>query len=72
MEYMLLVYLMRHPGRPVSKNMIMEQVWEYRAFPQTSVVETRICRLREKIDREFSPKLIHTLRGIGYVLEEKK
>lgn len=72
MEYMLLVYLIRHQGHPVSKNMIMEQVWEYRAFPQTSVVETRICRLREKIDRGFSSKLIHTIRGIGYVLEEKK
>ncbi len=72
MEYMLLVYLIRHQGQPVSKNMIMEQVWEYRAFPQTNVVETRICRLREKIDRGFSSKLIHTIRGIGYVLEEKR
>lgn len=72
MEYLLLVYLIRHHGQPVSKNMIMEQVWEYRAFPQTNVVETRICRLRDKVDRGFSPKLIHTIRGVGYVLEEKE
>jgi two-component system OmpR family response regulator len=69
-EFSLLEYLMRHAGRVVSKTMIMEHVWNYNFDPQTNVVEARICRLRDKIDRDFSPKLIHTLRGVGYVLKE--
>ncbi|MBN1637126.1 MAG: response regulator transcription factor [Deltaproteobacteria bacterium] len=71
-EFALLEYLMRNTGRVVSKTMIMENVWEYNFDPQTNVVEARICRLRDKIDRNFDPKLIHTLRGMGYVLEERK
>jgi len=70
-EYALLEYLMRHTGRVVSKTMIMEHVWDYNFDPQTNVVEARICRLRDKIDRGHTHKLIHTVRGIGYVLEEK-
>jgi two-component system OmpR family response regulator len=69
-EFSLLEYLMRHTGRVVSKTMIMEHVWNYNFDPQTNVVEARICRLRDKIDRDFSRKLIHTLRGVGYVLKE--
>ncbi len=69
-EFSLLEYLMRHAGRVVSKTMIMEHVWNYNFDPQTNVVEARICRLRDKIDRDFSRKLIHTLRGVGYVLKE--
>jgi two-component system, OmpR family, response regulator len=69
-EFSLLEYLMRHAGRVVSKTMIMEHVWNYNFDPQTNVVEARICRLRDKIDRDFSPKLIYTLRGVGYVLKE--
>ena len=71
LEYVLLEYLMRNAGRVVSKTMITEQVWDYNFDPQTNVVETRICRLRDKIDREFPKKLIHTVRGVGYVLEER-
>ena len=70
-EFALLEYLMRNQGRVVSKTMIMEHVWDYNFDPETNVVEARICRLRDKIDRPFTRKLIHTLRGIGYVLEEK-
>jgi two-component system OmpR family response regulator len=69
-EFSLLEYLMRNPGRVVSKTMIMEHVWNYNFDPQTNVVEARVCRLRDKIDRDFDRKLIHTVRGVGYVLKE--
>jgi two-component system OmpR family response regulator len=72
LEFSLLEYLMRHAGRVVSKTMIMEHVWNYNFDPETNIVETRICRLRDKIDREFDKKLIHTIRGVGYVLREDK
>ena len=68
-EYDLLEYLMRNAGRVVTKTMIMEHVWEYHFDPQTNVVETRIYKLREKVDKPFSRELIHTVRGIGYILE---
>jgi two-component system OmpR family response regulator len=70
MEFSLLEYLMRNAGRVVSRAMIMEHVWNYDFDPQTNVVEARICRLRDKIDRDFPGKLIHTVRGVGYVLRE--
>ena len=69
-EFSLLEYLMRNTGRVVSKTMIMEHVWDYNFDPQTNVVEARISRLRDKLDRDFSRKLIHTIRGVGYVLRE--
>ena len=69
-EFSLLEYLMRNADRVVSKTMIMEHVWNYNFDPQTNVVEARICRLRDKIDRDTSEKLIHTVRGVGYVLRE--
>ena len=68
-EYDLLEYLMRNTGRVVTKTMIMEHVWEYNFDPQTNVVETRIYKLREKVDKPFERELIRTVRGIGYVLE---
>ena len=70
LEFSLLEYLIRNKGRIVSKTMIMEHVWDYNFDPQTNVVEARICRLRDKIDRGFDKKLIHTVRGVGYVLKE--
>ncbi|WP_419662228.1 two component system response regulator, OmpR family, related to CopR [Desulfosarcina variabilis str. Montpellier] len=70
LEYSLLEYLMRNQGRVVSKTMIMEHVWDYHFDPQTNVVEARICRLRDKVDKEFDDKLIHTVRGVGYVLRQ--
>ena len=71
-EFMLLEYLMRNTGRVVSKTMIMEHVWDYNFDPRTTVVEARVCQLREKVDRPFETGLIHTIRGVGYVLEERK
>ena len=70
LEFSLLEYLMRNAGQVVSKTMIMEHVWAYAFDPRTNVVEARICRLREKIDKGFESKLIHTIRGVGYVLKE--
>lgn len=67
-EFALLEYLMRNAGRVVSRSMIMEQVWNYHFDPGTNVVEARISKLREKIDRDFDTPLIHTERGVGYVL----
>lgn len=69
-EFSLLEYLARNAGRVVSKTMIMEQVWDYNFDPQTNVVESRISRLRDKIDKGFTPPLIHTVRGMGYVLKD--
>ena len=69
LEFSLLEYLMRSAGRVVSKTMIMEHVWDYNFDPQTNVVESRICRLRDKIDRGFDKKLIQTVRGVGYALK---
>ena len=70
LEFSLLEYLMRNAGRVVSKTMIMEHVWDYNFNPQTNVVEARICYLRDKIDKNFDTNLIHTVRGVGYVLKE--
>ena len=70
LEFSLLEYLMRNAGNVVSKTMIMEHVWDYNFDPQTNVVEVRICKLRDKIDNDFEKKLIHTVYGAGYVLEE--
>ncbi len=69
-EFSLLEYLMRNTGRVVSKTMIMEHVWDYNFDPQTNVVEARVCKLREKIDKDFAADpFIHTVRGMGYVLK---
>jgi len=56
----------------ISKMMILEQVWGYDFDPQTNVVEACICRLRDKIDAKKGQRLIHTVRGIGYVLDENR
>jgi two-component system, OmpR family, response regulator len=67
-EFTLLEYLMRNAGKVVSKTMILSHVWEYNFDPQTNVVDVLVSRLREKIDRPFDKKLLHTVRGVGYVL----
>ncbi len=69
LEFSLLEYLLRNQERVVSRTMIMEHVWDYNFDPMTNVVEARICRLRDKIDKGFDSKLIHTVRGAGYVLK---
>ena len=68
-EFALLEYFMRHPGRVLSKTMILSHVWGYSFDPGTNVVDVLVSRLRDKVDREFDPKLIHTVRGAGYVLK---
>ena len=70
-EFTLLEYLMRNQGRIVSKTAILENVYDYAFDPQTNVVDVLICRLRNKMDNDFSPKLIHTVRGMGYVLKQE-
>ena len=67
-EFALLEYLMRHPGHVVTKTMILSHVWEYAFDPQTNIVDVLVSRLREKLDRPFEKKLLHTVRGVGYVL----
>lgn len=71
LEFSLLEYLLRNKERVVSKTMIMEHVWNYNFDPMTNVVEARICRLRDKIDKDYPFKLIHTVRGVGYVLKKQ-
>ncbi len=68
-EFALLEFLMRNAGRVVSKTMILSHVWDYNFDPRTNVVDVLVHRLRERVDKEFDHKLIHTVRGIGYVLK---
>lgn len=68
LEYQLLEYLMRNKGRVVSRNTILDRVWNCSFDPHTNVVESRVYHLREKIDRRSERKLIRTVRGFGYVL----
>lgn len=68
-EFSLLEFLMRHAGRAVTKTMILEHVWDYSFDPQTNVVDVLVFRLRNKIDKDFPKKMLHTIRGVGYVLK---
>jgi two-component system OmpR family response regulator len=67
-EYALLEYMLRNPGVVLSKTAILERVYDYAFDPQTNVVDVLVCRLRNKVDKEHDDKLIHTVRGVGYVL----
>ena len=69
-EYRLLEYLMRHAGQVVTRTMLLDNVWNYHFDPKTNVVESHLSRLRTKIDKGFTPELIHTVRGAGYCLRE--
>ncbi|MDB6016218.1 MAG: Two component transcriptional regulator, winged helix family [Pedosphaera sp.] len=69
-EYRLLEFLMRSPGRICGRMAILEKVWDYDFDPGTNLVDVYIKRLREKIDDGFEPKLLHTVRGVGYTLKE--
>jgi DNA-binding response OmpR family regulator len=69
-EYRLLEFLMRSPGRICGRMAIMEKVWDYDFDPGTNLVDVYVMRLREKIDANFDTKLLHTVRGIGYVLKD--
>lgn len=70
-EFALLEYLLRNAGRVVSKTTILEHVWDYNFDPKTNVIDVLVSRLRSKVDRDFDRKLIHTMRGFGYVLKAK-
>ncbi len=67
-EFALLEYLMRNAGRVVSKTSILSHVWGYNFDPNTNVVDVLVSRLRDRIDKPFPAKLLHTVRGVGYVL----
>ncbi|MBC7538646.1 MAG: response regulator transcription factor [Bacteriovorax sp.] len=69
-EFSLLDYFMRNPGRVITKALILEKVWGYDFDPQTNVVDVLVCRLRNKVDKDFNEKIIQTHRGVGYVLKQ--
>ncbi len=71
-EYTLLEYLVRNPNRVLTRTMIAEHVWDYNYDSFTNVIDVYINYLRNKVDRGFPTKLIHTVRGVGYVLKEEK
>ncbi|HET7250196.1 MAG: response regulator [Acidobacteriota bacterium] len=68
-EYAVLEYLMRHQGRVMPRTLITEYAWDYHFDPGTNIVDVVITRLRKKIDHGREPKLIHTVRGVGYVVK---
>lgn len=70
-EFKLLEYLLRNKDRVVTRTMLLEQVWDYRFDPHTSLIDTHISRLRKKIDDGFDTPLLHTVRGSGYRLSER-
>ncbi len=69
-ELRLLEFFMHHAGQVVTRTMLLEQVWDFHFDPQTNVIDTQISRLRSKIDKGFDRPLLHTVRGIGYKLDE--
>ncbi len=70
-EYALLEFFMRHPGQIITRTMITEKVWDYHFDTSTNIVEVHVSHLRNKIDKNFESKLLHTVKGVGYVLEEQ-
>ncbi|BBM83921.1 response regulator transcription factor [Candidatus Uabimicrobium amorphum] len=69
-EFDILEYMMKHSGQVVTRTMLMEHVWNFQFDPSTNVVDVHMCRLRDKIDKKFAHKMIHTIRGVGYVIKE--
>lgn len=67
-EYALLEYFMRNPNRVLTRTMISEHVWDYHFDSMTNVIDVYVNYLRKKIDKGFEPRLIHTIRGVGYIL----
>jgi two-component system OmpR family response regulator len=70
-EYGLLELLMRHPGQIITRTMISERIWDYHFDSGTNVIDVHVSHLRNKIDKDFEPKLLHTVKGVGYVLENR-
>jgi two-component system OmpR family response regulator len=67
-EFRLLEYLMRNAGHIVTRTMLLEKVWDHHFDPQTNVIDVHVSRLRQKIDKSFEHALLHTVRGVGYML----
>ena len=70
-EYALLEFFMRHPGQIITRTMISEKIWDYHFDTSTNVIDVHVSHLRNKIDKDFEPKLLHTVKGVGYVLEDR-
>jgi DNA-binding response OmpR family regulator len=70
-EYSLLEYLMRNPNRILTRTLITEHVWDYHFDPETNVIDVYVNYLRKKIDHGFEKKLIHTIRGSGYMMKDE-
>ena len=70
-EYALLEFFMRHPGEIITRTMISEKIFDYHFDTSTNVVDVHVSHLRNKIDKDFEPKLLHTVKGVGYVLKER-
>ena len=70
-EYAVLEFFMRHPGEIITRTMINEKVWDYHFDTSTNIVEVHMSHLRNKIDKNFEPRLLHTVKGVGYVMEER-
>lgn len=67
-EFRILQYLARNVGRVVTRSMLLENVWDYNFDPQTNIIDQHVSKLRQKIDRDHPAPLIHTVRGVGYVM----
>jgi DNA-binding response OmpR family regulator len=70
-EYALLEFFMRHPGQIITRTMISEKIFDYHYDTSTNVVDVHVSHLRGKVDKDFEPKLLHTVKGVGYVLEDR-
>src|SRR4030042_436015 len=70
-EYALLEFFMRHPGQIITRTMISEKVWDVHFDTSTNIIDVHVSHLRNKIDKDFEPKLLHTVKGVGYVLEDR-
>ena len=70
-EYALLEFFMRHPGQIITRTMISEKVFDYHFDTSTNVIDVHVSHLRNKIDKDFDPKLLHTVRGVGYVFKDR-
>ena len=70
-EFALLEYFMKNPDQVLTRTMLSEHIWNYNFDTMTNVIDVHINHLRSKIDSDFSPKLIHTVKGVGYVFKEK-
>ena len=70
-EYALLEHLMRNEGQILTRTMISESIWDYHFDSLTNVIDVHVYHLRNKIDKGFNPQLLHTIKGVGYVLERR-